>query len=41
MKEVADLKKTHFYGYHVATEDVWDVKQAVHPLLLQGNNNRS
>ncbi len=40
MKEVADLKKTHFYGYHVATEDVWDVKQAVHPLLLQGNTNR-
>lgn len=39
MKEVADLKKTHFYGYHVATEDVWDVKQAVHPILLQGRQN--
>jgi hypothetical protein len=38
LKDAADLKKTHFYGYHVATDDMWNVKQAVHPILMQGTS---
>jgi len=35
IKQLADLKKTHFFGYSSSTHDMWNVKQKIQPILLQ------